>query len=500
MTPPDRPDPLTSSSQVLNSVMDRSSRPLSPKDDDSWGKLASDLFGIDLGPQDDFDFAEAEKPPAPPQPPVEEAAPVAAAPEADDEPLAEFAEGEDDAGDVPAEAEPAAERDEYWDALETWDWNEGEKAREKRLEGGQSSERTTRDDDRGPRGGGRPQRGRGGRNDAPRGERSRPPRGESRRSEQPEAARSESSEPKPAAPRRERAEGSGERRSQSDRPARRPSAEKSGTEARSSAPPSRPRPPVKKKPVGDDEFGAGLDEEFEDQDAGWETEPEEPQRAEFVPQERLDDDFAAGLDEERGEDSGADDQNDEEGRPKRRRRRRRRGRSPERSETTAGDEDFKSDRSADDLDDEESADDRELSTEDRAVDGEDVGDGEDRPRKRRRRRRRRPGSAPSEGAPARARSEEADDEDDDSDDRDEIRPAPTAIEQASHFDEVFEDEEEAESVQRVNYDDVPTWDEAISYLVKMPAGDSRGRGGRDQGNRGRRPPPRRPRSDSSPNA
>ncbi len=45
---------------MLNCLMDRSARPAVPKDDDSWGKLASDLFGIDLGPQDDFDFADAE--------------------------------------------------------------------------------------------------------------------------------------------------------------------------------------------------------------------------------------------------------------------------------------------------------------------------------------------------------------------------------------------------------------------------------------------------------
>lgn len=272
-------------------------------------------------------------------------------------------------------------------------------------------------------------------------------------------------------------------------------------------PPARPRPPVKKKPVSDDEFGSGLDEEFEDQDAGWEAEPEEPRREVRVPQERLDEeDFAVGLDEDRGE-GGSDDreeEGDEQGRPKRRRRRRRRGRgSAERSETAAAGDEPLGDRFAEGFDDEESAEDRgsddELSSEDRPADGEDSADSEERPRRRRRRRRRRPGSAPAEGAPARARADGSDDEEDE-DEHDE-HDAPAVIEQAAHLDEVFDDED-PEPIQRVSYDDVPTWDEAISYLVKMPVGgsDSRGRGGRDQGNRGRRPPPRRPRSDAPPNA
>lgn len=483
--------------------MDRSSRPPAPKDDDSWGKLASDLFGIDLGPQDDFDFAEAEKPAAPPATSLGTASSPVVDAASSEVPLSEgFADdGEDDDTQVEDAAEEAVEveRDDYWDALETWDWNEGERAREKRAEGGQSAERTTRDDDRGRRGGGRSPRGRGSRDDAPRGDRQRPPRGESRRADT-EAPKSESSgETKPAAPRRESGEPrSAEKRSQADRPRRPAKPETADAGAKSAAKPPRPRPPVKRKPISDDDFGAGLDEDLEQDDVTLEAEPDNFPPAINPPHERLDDDdFAAGLDEDRGEVGEQEDheEGEERGRPKRRRRRRRRGRGAgETTETSAVGEESVGSSDLDEDDVEERASDDDLSTEERSVEEGEAGD-EDRPRRRRRRRRRRPTS--TEGAPARSQSEDADSEDED--DRDHL-DAPTVIEQAGHLDEVFDDEER-EPIQRVSYDDVPTWDEAISYLVKMPAGgDSRGRGGRDQGhNRGRRPPSRRPRNDGPTN-
>lgn len=451
--------------------MDRSSRPALPKDDDSWGKLASDLFGIDLGPQDDFDFAEAE--PAAMQP-------VAQQP-ASPEPVAE---------EVPAEtvveANPAAEvpagTDDYWGALETWDWNEGEVAREKRAPSKPASERGGRREDGDRRG----SRSRKPREDGPRGE--RPRRSESART-------SESASPPPAregneAPTEDREARAprAERPRRSDRPRRAEAASASGTD--------RPRPPQRPKaPISSDDFGAGIEEEFLTEQDEWESGPFEEAAA--PPSIEIEDDeFGSGINEGSGRQTSGEDEDDDTDRPKRRRRRRRRRPAGDRQESgSSAEAGIDDDReTVDEEAAETSASEDEFSEEEPRT---TASEGEDRPR-RRRRRRRRSGPAGGDDAPRTSSQEFEDSEVIETVPR---RPQPTLEPGGAHLEEVF-DGEEPEPIQRVNYDDVPTWDEAISYLVRVREGEPRGRGPRDSGsgNRGRRPPQRRPRSDAPPEA
>ena len=457
--------------------MDRSARPAVPKDDDSWGKLASDLFGIDLGPQDDFDFADAEPvttPAAPPPASVPE--PIIAEDVAPPEASAPT--------DEPTESQ--APTDDYWGALETWDWAEGEVAREKRSESGSSGDRSGRRDEGGRRG----QRPRRGREESAGRDRERSGRsgGSARRREEaaPESPPREDRTPRAEETRSEATPAEAPRR---PRRPRREEAAGSGAE--------RPRPPKARKPIkNDDDFGAGLDEEFITEQDEWEAGPFEEAAAPISSED--DDDFGGGLEVSGSPERSRDaDEGDDEDRPKRRRRRRRRRPAGDRTESAGAESATDEDR--DQTDEEASS---TTSSEEDFSDGDqsaEAEDSDDRPRRRRRRRRRR--SGPTDGGEAVAPRT------DDFDDAEVLetvprRPQPTLEPGGAHLEEVF-DGEEPEPIQHINYDDVPTWDEAISYLVRVREGDSRGRGQRESGgspNRGRRPPQRRPRSDAPPEA
>jgi ribonuclease E len=172
------------------------------------------------------------------------------------------------------------------------------------------------------------------------------------------------------------------------------------------------------------------------------------------------------------------DESGEDPRRLRRRRRRRRGGRPAESPTSA--------ESAGEIDESETSD-REMSedvveyVEDRGVERASESE-EEQPRRRRRRRRRgRGGDRPGEArAPEgeRRRAVEADEPDADGD-----------------LDEDVEELKPEEPIRAVRYDDVPTWDEAISYLVRSRSEAPRGRNEaarseRSRG-RGRRRPNRR---------
>lgn len=95
--------------------MVRPPRPLGSKDDDdSWGKLASDLLGVNLNQTPDFDFPEPDLLTSAPDEPSSGNPPATTSP-VEEPSLAE---------------QPALEtvdeqpRDDYWDALESWEWEE----------------------------------------------------------------------------------------------------------------------------------------------------------------------------------------------------------------------------------------------------------------------------------------------------------------------------------------------------------------------------------------
>lgn len=113
-------------------------------DDDSWGKLASDLFGIQFDDEAEFDLPDEDEAPVKPVA-VSAAAPVAAAPfvedldadfddddddeddldDEDDDDDDELEEDEDEVAEAVAESALAErEPDDFWDALAEWDWDE----------------------------------------------------------------------------------------------------------------------------------------------------------------------------------------------------------------------------------------------------------------------------------------------------------------------------------------------------------------------------------------
>lgn len=448
-------------------------RPAAAKDDDAWGKIAADLFGIDLDTQADFDFNEPEAAP----PPVAAAAPAAEQHIVLAEASHHDIEEDDDDAKREAAPQPAApESDDYWNALETWEWNEdGTKPTSRR--GELSAEMTDEnrseftEQQRPPRRGDRRERGGGGRGRSDRGDRG----DRSTRSRRPadEPARSES------APRREpsRETASEERRTDErrpkeprpERPARPPVAKKE------SAPPPRSRPAPPRRPPSDD-FGDGLLDELEEpagfQEESFFDEPEEVVTASAIPRDDFEndrfEDADSGDDDDEESEATAGESDDAEGQPRRRRRRRRRRRGGRSSEAVAGAEgsELAHDVGDADLDAEESA-----VSGDEPADERDDDNADDVPRRRRRRRRRRPASAEAPSARV------ADDEEDEADADDD-----TTIEE-------FDRHEAArEPVARVSYDDVPTWEEAISYLVRIRGSEPRS--SRDSGRRpARRPPP-----------
>src|SRR4051794_21588234 len=108
-----------------------SQRASSP-DDDSWGKIASDLFGIQFN-DDDFELPDDDAP-APKVPPVTPASPSPVASSPVEEELVPAAEA--DENDEPAKVKvPGNEdHDEFWDILESWNWDESAKSPPRRAE------------------------------------------------------------------------------------------------------------------------------------------------------------------------------------------------------------------------------------------------------------------------------------------------------------------------------------------------------------------------------
>lgn len=449
-----------------------------PRDDDSWGKLASDLFGINLS-ADDLDLSDIEPPPPPvaPAPHAAPPQPVAAASKVDEIDLADMdfdaddadfdddEEDEDEIAAPPAAAPITASSmsdddddeeddddddeeastesqpdggDDFWDALESWDWEASETAN-----AGSSAGESSRDrprSDRGPRG--RDRGGRGGDRRDDRG--SRPPRRDNDR-----PPRERTSEARPVGERQER-----KPEPRTDRPPRR------------EEPPRRQPPREPRAADVSDEFGDGLVESSGALPAaGWDDDLPAPPRSErprIVEDAEIDE--RDDMPDDVGEETVSRRPEDESGRPRRRRRRRRRG-SSDREAPAARTEDsdefapaeIEGDEPAEDaLEDRPPAREREESA--------------DRGPRRGRRRRGRGGRggerpAPADAAPSReSASAEMDFGPDDA-------------------DESFEEEA---PVVAVTYENIPTWEEAISYLLK-PAGDGR----RDGGGGGYRGGPRR---------
>src|SRR4051812_39494413 len=98
----------------------------SAPDDDSWGKIASDLFGIQFNDDDDFELPDDD---APVKPKPES---TVASGSAANVPSAELAEtGFEEDVELEESVEPAKsavtgdeDHDEFWDILESWNWDE----------------------------------------------------------------------------------------------------------------------------------------------------------------------------------------------------------------------------------------------------------------------------------------------------------------------------------------------------------------------------------------
>ncbi len=340
------------------------------------------------------------------------------------------------------------EDDSYWDPLKTWQWGEEE--------GEPSEHRERPPGGRGGRGGGGPRRS-GGRERSGSRERSggrerRPQEGGGPRSRRP-GGRSEN-----------RSEGRGEGR-RSDQPQeRRP-------EERPRRPPVAPDRPVPDEP---DDFGAGLLEGSAIESSHGGSEPwdiESPIESRRPRQE-----FAESEEIDSAEEGPESTESTESERPPRRRRRRRRSR-PRRERP--GEPVERQDRaeSADEsrIDDEVEVEDEpageflsdEDSTEESGAEREVA---ENRPPRRRRRRRRRPG----ERGPRREDSadEPLTDLEADEEFRSEapLRTSSAADDEDEGVDAEGELEGDDDEAPRV-YRNVPTWEEAISYLLHRP-GDS----------------------------
>lgn len=423
----------------MNNDMNTASR---PGDDDPWQDLAEELFGVEVGKEhkteESMESASAEPPraapPAPP-PPVREPEPVFAhrepepffGDEDDDgveddefesepEVTAELV-SEDDAEDEVDEAmQPASAApdpgDKFWDALADWSWDESSERAARSSESQQE-----RKPDRGPRGGGQ------GRRDESRGRRE-PSRGRD--------------EPK-------------RRESAPDRPAR-SSSPPATRSSRAAAP-----PPV-------DEFGLGLLGEDPPRAADY---PPEDRPARFEEAEQVTDAFSE--EETFAADAGvpAEDRepvSDESG-AVRKRRRRRRGRRPD-ADGTAPTENPTVHESkppaatfevADEAGDDFGPSDIPEESTEPAADDTASEDGTPRPSRRKRSRRRgRRGEATVDSAPGTPRA---------SDEIPASEPEiPTTLAEADDDDAEEEDDGSIDHVG--NYANVPTWEEAISYLLR----------------------------------
>lgn len=474
----------------MTTEMNNSAR---PNDDDPWEDLAEQLFGVEVGKEHRSDESYEPSPEAPPpEPPAAEFSPVVPAAQpffvpgephiaAAESVVEEEAEDSADDWSGPEEAEPdelapeseppvsAEERkpptgdDTFWDALADWNWDESSSSRHA---GGRPSSGEGRRPDRPQRGGGGG--GRGGRRDEPRGGRREESRGRS---------------------------GPGP-----DRPAR---SESSAPPSRSTAPPARPerRQP---EPI-EDAFGAGLlgDEpqterstrpvsetpgEFDFRESTPAQEEAVEHTAVPAPVER-----AAGR--ERPETTKEETEEDADG--KRRRRRRRRGRPQERSAPSSEARPVSAQPVADSVADADEEDEvaevlfesslevNETGTvETEAVyresgagleagaeeeKGADEAPGRSSRRRRGRRRRR---GEPAEQPSPQAAGEQAEGEEI-LEELEEPASAPGFVETAA--EDVDEEEADDESVDHAddesvdhiaNYANVPTWEEAISYLLR----------------------------------
>jgi len=435
-------------------------------DDDSWGKLASDLLGIQLDVDADLDFPEPE----PVKPSV--AAPVVVESAKSPEPVSE----KEDVAPETVEPTPQTSDDEFWKTLEEWDWDEsGNKPKLPRRSVSSSMEDESPAPDRAPRGAARSDRGerggdrRGGRS---RGGRDRDQDSDSRRRPPAEtrAVETRAEVPRPAefpvAPEADAVV-------ENDRPRRRPEPRRRPAEAADEAPRgrSRPeaprrepprRPPTKPRPVGDG-FGAGLENE-DLLDDPWGPTDDEPLATEVV--------GAAGFDDfedeepapRRAREPVAGEVGDDEQAPRRRRRRGGRGRSrrPEDAAEVAETPDDHEDAELLEPGDEPLPERLEDDDEDHGEPGE-----EQRPRPRRRRRGGRGGRRPAgveetAGEPAPPR---------------EVRPPrPRPVDEDAELDEGDEEEEDEAPVVRVKYDNIPTWEEAISVMLVRREQGPRSRG------------------------
>lgn len=537
-----------------------------PIEDDDFGDFGAGL--VEPAP------VAPRRAPAKSKPPAPRAKPVAKAPEPEPvkaskiepPPAVEFgfddsatdedldAASDDDEVDDEVEAS-APEDDPYWDALANWNWQEDDRSGKPRGDASRDRPRQpSRSDSGGPR----------------RSDRSRSPSssGSSERRSPP------SREARPAAEERTH---SAHRRSPVDRDRSRsdealpvepviaaPQLDEEPISSRDEAAPevksrrqdrrrSRRHSASPAQPASEAAFD---NEPLEDlTDDGWpaDTAVRETPRSAPIDEPRSRSIVADDLDEDFEDESGetaerAEEASDEEGQPRRRRSRRRR-RRPDRPAAarveSPADEDIKEleeDPFVSELDDEQV----EESASDEAAGDEEGAEGGRPGRARRPRRRRRGGRSGERPAPAPApvaRVEpepEFDDEEEDEvleaddpffEDRDRefveedepprqsrrrrgssSRPATV---RATHTDEEDDeqDEDDGEPEALVSYEDVPSWEEAISYLLnpslvegagnggdRAPAISDRGpstdRGHRGGGDRGPRPPRRGPRRDA----
>jgi len=548
----------------------------SAPDDDSWGKIASDLFGIQFNDDDDFELPDDEAPVAEPRPVTSDSGASATVAAFIEESNSEAGFEETEAAiSEPAEAEkkPSVagneDHDEFWDILESWNWDESAKpsptsrrteepqGRRGRSEtSGSESRRTQREDP--PRREPAPRRDEPARREepprrvelprtevtrsesphseptrsqTPRGE--EPPRRDEKRREQTERPRRRpieaveetvsasdddgpKSQPVREESRRERPPRSEQppraRRVPSDRPATdRPAAERPATER----PPSAKRPQTERRPeraadrprtreassqfVGND-FGSGVDEPIEtprprqpqtlrQRDDKPTAPPRKPATArKSEPEDDFEGDlFLTDSDDEfvdeanlvESDESAIESEEGENGPPRRRRRRRRRGRGRATSDSASVSADLESDDSGD-IDEPVPFDDAEEEMGDVESADEGTESEEEREVRRPRRRRRRRGRRPETPVAAENEAEDLEDEsgpdyEDDEEERDEIE----GIESESDSEESDE-----EIVLPVSYEGIPTWEEAISYLVIVPPTESRGSyRGRQEGHR-----------------
>ncbi|WP_373651936.1 hypothetical protein [Schlesneria sp. DSM 10557] len=521
----------------------------STPDDDSWGKIASDLFGIQFNDDDDFELPDDEAPVAESHSAAAVTGSSLSSSAAEMETVAEagFDEVEETAQEVVETDKKSTvpgneDHDEFWDILESWNWDESEKTpparrtdesqgRRSRQESGSSEPRRGQRDEPArresasrreeparrsetPRRAAEPTRAESPRPEVARGEEA--PRREERRREQPERPRRRNLEgveetiadddndlPKV------REESRRERPPRTEQPpkprraapADRPAAERAVPERPAAAKrpqaerrPQRPAENVKTREtaseyVGND-FGSGVEDAVETprpkqarpvRKREDKVAPPPARRPVATRRPEPEDDFEGDLFLSDSDDEFIDeavtsepeesvfDSDDGESGPPRRRRRRRRRRGRSASDLASVPADLEADDSCD-ADEPAAYDDAdEELTEVEATDEVQEPEEEERevrrPRRRRRRRGRRSDIPAASELESEDLEEEVSEEFSDEEHGDEI--------QSVDRDSESEDADE-EVVLPVSYEGIPTWEEAISYLVIVPPTESRG--------------------------